>query len=567
MPSSYAGRRPLRAWQAGALAAYTAASPRDFLISATPGAGKTAVGLRVAADLLAAREIARVVVITPTDHLRTQWADAASVQGLSLDPAASNAVGPLATDVHGAVVTYAQVAAHPALHRARIENRRTLVVLDEVHHAGEARSWGAAIVEACEPARRRLSLSGTPFRSSPDERIPFINYEPDGDGALRSAPDYRYGYREALRDGVVRPVMFAAFAGIARWRTSAGEVVAASLRGGASAAETAAAWRTALDPRGEWIAAVLGAADTRLTEIREHGMPDAAGMVLAGDQDSARAYAGLLAGLTGVPPVVVLSDDRGASARIEEFRGGTERWLVAVRMVSEGVDIPRLAVGVYATPSSTPLFFAQAVGRFVRARRRGETATVFLPSVPVLLAMAAELERERDHVLVAAAPDPGLLDELPAEPPERTGAGRIEPLHAEASFDHVLFAGAAHSGTGPAGELPEELADFLGLPGLLSPAQTAALLRTRDGEMRRTAKDARRQPEDGVGEAPAIPPYLASATLRREVNALVARVARETGRSHAEVHVEVRTACGGPPSPRATVAQLTQRRDYLLRRR
>ena len=79
-------------------------------------------------------------------------------------------------------------------------------------------------------------------------------------------------------------------------------------------------------------------------------------------------------------------------ASIEEYAAGQSRWLVAVRMVSEGVDVPRLAVGVYATSTSTPLFFAQAVGRFVRARRRGETASVFLPSVPIILEHAARLE-------------------------------------------------------------------------------------------------------------------------------------------------------------------------------
>ena len=61
------------------------------------------------------------------------------------------------------------------------------------------------------------------------------------------------------------------------------------------------------------------------------------------------------------------------------------------------VDVPRLAVGVYATTTSTPLFFAQAVGRFVRARTRGETASIFLPSVPSLLGHAAELEVARVH--------------------------------------------------------------------------------------------------------------------------------------------------------------------------
>ena len=95
----------------------------------------------------------------------------------------------------------------------------------------------------------------------------------------------------------------------------------------------------------------------------------------------------------------MLSDDKGSSDRITAFSRGTSRWLVAVRMVSEGVDVPRLAVGVYATSASTPLFFAQAIGRFVRSRRPGETASIFLPSVPNLLQLASEMEAQRNHVL------------------------------------------------------------------------------------------------------------------------------------------------------------------------
>src|SRR5699024_4224266 len=101
----------------------------------------------------------------------------------------------------------------------------------------------------------------------------------------------------------------------------------------------------------------------------------------------------------GEEPTVVLSDDVGAGKRIEAFSDSEERWMVAVRMVSEGVDVPRLAVGVYATSTSTPMFFAQAVGRFVRSRTRGETASGFLPTVPILMGHAAEMEAERRHVL------------------------------------------------------------------------------------------------------------------------------------------------------------------------
>src|SRR5262249_58940076 len=101
----------------------------------------------------------------------------------------------------------------------------------------------------------------------------------------------------------------------------------------------------------------------------------------------------------GGAPTVVVSDEKAASRRIAQFAESEKRWMVAVRMVSEGVDVPRLAVGVYATSTSTPLFFAQAVGRFVRARARGETASVFVPSVPALLGFASGMEVQRDHVL------------------------------------------------------------------------------------------------------------------------------------------------------------------------
>ena len=137
--------RPLRAWQRSALARYLAAAPQDFLAVATPGAGKTAFALRVAAELLADRTITAVTVVTPTEHLKHQWAAAAAAVGIALDPDFRNAAGATSSDYTGIAMTYAGVAAHPVLHRNRTETRRTLVILDEVHHAGDARSWGEGV--------------------------------------------------------------------------------------------------------------------------------------------------------------------------------------------------------------------------------------------------------------------------------------------------------------------------------------------------------------------------------------------------------------------------------------
>src|SRR5699024_10671239 len=423
--------------------------PRDFLAVATPGAGKTTFALRLAAELLAKRVVDRVTVVAPTEHLKVQWADAAARVGIRLDPQFKNSQGRHAPGFHGVAVTYAQVAAKPILHHNRTAAARTLVILDEVHHAGDALSWGDAIREAFEPARRRLSLTGTPFRSD-TAAIPFVEYEPDEEGIRTSRSDYTYGYSQALRDGVVRPVLFLAYAGEMRWRTKAGDEMSAVLGAEATKDVHAQAWRTAPVPKGEGLPAVLRAADRRLSEVR-HTVPDAGGLVIATDQTVARAYAQQLREICGEEVTVVLSDEAGASSRIEEFQDSDRRWMVAVRMVSEGVDVPRLAVGVYATSSATPLFFAQAIGRFVRARRRGETASIFLPSVPTLMALANSLEEERDHALDRKSDpdDDGLVtfdDEALAEANRSESAnddllGSFEALDAQASFDKVLFDG------------------------------------------------------------------------------------------------------------------------------
>src|SRR5699024_7698598 len=401
----------------------------------------------------------------------------------------------------GVVVTYAQVASHPFRHRVRTENRRTLVILDEIHHGGDAKSWGEGIREAFADATRRLALTGTPFRSD-DSAIPFVTYEPDGDGLMRSKADHAYGYSDALADGVVRPVVFLAYSGEARWRTSAGEEYSARLGEPLNAEQTARAWKTALDPAGDWIPAVLTAADTRLGQLRSGGMPDAGGLVIASDQATARAYAKVLASISGQEPVVVLSDDPTASQRIEDFAASESRWMVAVRMVSEGVDVPRLAVGVYATSASTPLCFAQTIGLFVSSRRPGETASVFLPSVPVRLDLASQLEPQRDHVLGKPHREEGLDDKLLAD----ANAQKDEPgeeekpytsIGAEAELDQVIYDGSSFGTATFAGS--DEEADYLGLPGLLNAEQMRDLLRRRQSAQvgNRSAASATEDPESG----------------------------------------------------------------------
>src|SRR3954447_16105167 len=352
--------RPLRAWQEEALDAVLARPAGDFLASATPAAGKTTFGLRVAHELLRRGLVRRVCVAAPTTHICRQWAADAARYGIDLEPNRPNSEGPEPRDRHGVTVTYQTVAAGPKVHRARSEQVPTLLIADEPHHMGEHAAWGQTAVQAFGAACRKLLLSGTPFRSD-NTPIPWVAYDDDG----ISSADYAYGYTEALIDGVCRPVTFHTYDGDMEW-VSDGRRRRADFTVGLPAAEAARRLRTALDPEGDWVAHVLADAHRQLVDLRSGPHPEAGGLVVATDMENAGRLAERLARISGEEPVIVTSETEGASDRIASFAAGSGRWLVSVLMVSEGVDVPRLRVGVYATTARTELFFRQVVGRFVR---------------------------------------------------------------------------------------------------------------------------------------------------------------------------------------------------------
>ena len=540
----------LRRWQIRALQAYLEVGPRDYLVTATPGSGKTTFALTLAGRLLAQRIVQRVIVVVPTDHLRGQWADAAARLGLWLDPDLPNSVGPVREGTHGYVATYAQVAAKPMLHRNRAEARASLVIMDEIHHAGDGLTWGDGVREAFDTAKRRLGLSGTPFRTKADERIPFVSYEEDGD-EVRSIADFSYSYGDALADGVVRPVVFAAYTGTSRWLNDAGEAFAAMLGGGTKKDEDKA-WRTALSPTGRWVPHVIAAVDERVRAQRAAGIEDAAGIILANDQETARAYAAIAARVTGEEPAVVLSEDSDASERLTRFTSGRTRLVVCVRMISEGVDIPRATTLGYLCSARTPLFFAQAVGRVVRARGAQETASVYLPAVRPLLALAAEMESARNAVVRVTARDDHDLD----PDVERVAGEGFTALDADAQFAHVLTAGRAI--TAESLDLDEDAADYLGLPGLLSPEDMATVLAARDAKLRRHVAAM----TDEVEFTPST--WRDTQEVRKDIHRMVSVLAARTGKAHGQIHAEVRQVIPGPPTAVADYDTLVARHDHLM---
>ena len=458
---------PLRSWQTRAIEAYVNHNEPDFLVVATPGAGKTRVAGEIMRREFAAERIGFVVVVTPSMRLKFQWMEALAALDVQINPEHERGdFARMARDMHGIAVTYAQVAMSPELFRGLTARRRTLVTLDEIHHCGSERSWGDGIAHAFYPCVRRLSLSGTPWRTQ-REPIPFVRYV-EG----KSVPDFTYDYADALSDSppVCRPVFFPRFGGEMAWSPQPGVTVSADFDEALSDIDANRRLRTAIDPSKNFLPDMLRDANNALREMRRDDH-DAAGLVICDGISHADSVAGLLRHL-GTDVEVVTSDVPDANERIDAFARGARPWLVAVAMVSEGVDIPRLRVGVFATVKLTELFFRQAVGRLVRIEPdiEAQDALMYIPDDERLRAHAERIKAQVFHVLDEQADELSRERELGERPPST-----VVPLSAEAIAKGVLAGGETFT--------PEELARAERLKMLnpetahLSTAQVAMLAR------------------------------------------------------------------------------------------
>lgn len=548
-PANERGLR-LRLWQKQALEAFEGSLEPNFLAVATPGAGKTTFALTVARRALVARHIKRIVIVVPTQHLKVQWAQAAERAGIHLDPEWAAGYGSLPSDVHGVVVTYQQVAANPQALRPLVHE--ALAVLDEVHHAADSRSWGDGVRIAFEKAWRRLCLSGTPFRSD-QSTIPFVRYEGD-----LACADYEYGYGQALKDrSVVRPVYFPRINGRMEWTAPDGNAYSATFEDKLTKDLSSQRLRTALDLTGEWLPAVLTQAHKQLTHLRGID-PRAGGLVIAMDQDHARGIAEILRERTGVVATVATSDDPVASQKIAQFSESREPWIVAVRMVSEGVDIPRLRVGVWATNTITDLFFRQAVGRLVRWHGNSpkQTAYMFIPDDVRLRASAFSIAEQRRHCLrkkddpddtwgqdraprEAKPEEEGLLDDqlslfaaLSAVPLDEQG----RPLDENRVFE----------------DAGEEIPDYVGAN---DEAPTAPL----ETAWEPIAPLPLPEPEPVRTPLPAKGPLAKRRELREKNSEVVRELVHLTGRRHADINGELNRKCSIKRISEASIKQLEKR--------
>ena len=510
--------RPLRAWQRAAAAAVVAHPGERFLASATPAAGKTTFGLHVAHAMLAAGRVARVAVVAPTTHIARQWAADAARYGLDLEPNRPNAGGPGAArpprrrrdlpDGRGRARPCTGAAARTA---------PTLLIADEPHHMGDDAAWGRSARGGLRRARasgcccRARRSARTPRRSLGDATTPTASPRPTSPTATRtrcstasagpSPSTSTTATWPGCRDGRRRAADFT--------------VGLPARRGGAPPAHRAGPRRRLDRPRPARRRPAPRAAPRR----RPSGRRRARGGRRQGARRGARRAARRASPASGPRSSPAT---RRTPARIARFAAGTGSWLVSVLMVSEGVDIPRLRVGVYATSARTELFFRQVVGRFIRRTPAPRADEPRLPArrPDAASGSRAQVEEERRHALAL-------------EPAGRAarGAGRAGPLRAGRRVPRAVVERARRGGDAADDPAGGDAVAVRGRPAALAgPGRVHRGARGADA--RAVAAGARRPRTSGAsGCAPSAarwsPP---SSRLTGEPHrAIHARVNRETG--------------------------------------
>ncbi len=328
---------------------------------------------------------------------------------------------------------------------------------------------------------------------------------------------------------------FVAYDGTLSWR-SGDDVIESSFETVLSGREASRRYRTAISTElPDGLPRILREADAKLRALRHDGHRDAGGLVVAADSSHARRVAGLLREATGRSPLVVLHNEPRAAEKLAGFTNARDPWIVAVNMVSEGVDIPRLRVGVYATAAKTPLVFRQIVGRFVRtiSRRPPEPSWLYIPADPVLRDHAAAVQQELRHAL--RQPEDDLASEFDRPETarsERAEAPAFEPLSADVAPQMTLFGPPAAPAMHRSASGAHDLAPGLG------------------PEIRRHAA----------------PAFEQRARLRNERHRLVAELTRRDGSSHREINAWVNRKLGIRSVEHASLGELERAVELLVNR-
>ena len=391
----------LRDWQNEALQKFQLTTSKFFLLDATPGAGKTFFAAFVASHLYERAKIDFSLIVVPSTAIKGDkdagflgdWNKA----GIQLTPVLKDGRDP-PKEYRGAIVTYQQLPNLVATIGVWAKKGvRLLLILDEIHHPSEDNTWGAAVEHCGLHSAHILGMTGTAFRGD-ERRISFVQYDAEG----KAVADARYSYRKAVTDNVCRKVDFLSDDSMTQFmldQDNHGVRVSEATKPDDLRGASSTVFRT----DHEFLPRVIEKAEDCLNQYRSWDR-DAGGIVVcrSGKDDDDNRHllhvAALMQKTLGEKPEIISYDDPDANAKIERFRRGDQRWICAVRKISEGVDIKRLRVQIMAMRPTTELLFRQLVGRVVRVddEKRPGDATVFIAKFPQLVQWASTISDEAE---------------------------------------------------------------------------------------------------------------------------------------------------------------------------
>lgn len=350
--------------------------------------GKTRTGSIVAAWLISMGMIDRVIVVCPSESIATGWSEELSEQGLRVvlrSDGNKDLDKDLADSEHGYITSYQSVAMQPLMHRSKCMKRskygapcRTLVIFDELHHLGEdplsgedRTRWAERTIEAFGDATHILALTGTPDRSD-KMALPFIKYiwDPENPNRRKADLHYTYSYGEAVNDGYVRRCTFEYVEAKGEVADEDGNILGKYATSEKKSSGRGAVERTSLNIKIAEAVSGKAAEDILDLGIRQLKFiqkihPRAAGLVVCAGIAHAQNILKMLHD-KGQTAVLVHSKMAFPNDVIKRFKQSSDDWIVAVGMVTEGVNIPRLQGCCYLTTITATLTLDQILGRGVR---------------------------------------------------------------------------------------------------------------------------------------------------------------------------------------------------------
>ena len=508
------------------------AKAKTALVVAGVGSGKTIFAQMFTNEKFKKKVFDNVVIVSPTENIKYNWASTFEKYfDIPID-FKYNFKYHFNQDYKGISITYKSLESefNYEVLKGRI-NERTLIIVDEVHHAGDTKSWGEGLLNIGENAGFILLLSGTPTRSD-NSKIPFVDYTFDSKSNLYSLnSDFEYTYSDSVKDLICCPVKFTSSK--SEFGTMLGDINI--LDRDTQKNDASKYLRKLLKVTDEecYVYKTWKKGNEELNIINDSTNKDHAGLVICNSIGDAKRLYNLILKNYGPDFVeLVHSDDKDSSKKINNFKESNKSWIVSVNMVSEGVDIPRIRTIVYMTNVTTFLYFMQVLGRGVRNYDKNlhniiDVCQILIPDYKPLLDNAEIVEKSIRHI----------VDNIKKEIKERGPNG---PMDEETLFDDVLYASSEDNGAIFKGDhINKEAEEFARKLAIQNSTSIETVLNI--------LKSAKAMP--GVYVKEEKKPVFISMTekkkaIKTQIHKSVGRIALEFGKEFKEIHWQLNSNFG-----------------------